>query len=170
MSETIRDRLKEGDRRSVGAAASVAETVRGDTQLLPKLLDLMDDPDTGVVARAAHAAMQISLSAPELFDTHIDRLLNGLERLSQWEIGEQFPKILTRTNLSADQTERLFLILADNLRDKSNIVAACSLQGMVDLAHDNRIPVGRVREQIEFALRSDRKALSARARRLAALL
>lgn len=166
----MRDRLMPGDRRSVGAAASVVNQVREDPQLLAALLDLTDDPETSVVARAAHAAMQISVDAPQLFDQHVDRLLDGLERLSQWEIGEQFPKILTRTSLSTGQAERLFAILKRNVKDKSNIVAACSLQGMVDLARDGKIDADRVRAQLDRALRSERKALSARARRLSALL
>ncbi|MCP4317151.1 MAG: hypothetical protein GY789_14345 [Hyphomicrobiales bacterium] len=166
MKSQLRDRLKEGDRRIVGAACAVADQVRQDATLLPHLIKLLDDDDTAVVAHTAHALMQIAMDEPARFDPFVESLLDRLEQPRQWEIGEQLPKILVRAALTDAQVERLFGVLAANTRNKSNIVAACSLQGIVDLACDRRIEPQMAEKTLAAALTSDRKALSARARRL----
>ncbi|WP_419913324.1 hypothetical protein [Hoeflea sp.] len=166
----MRDRLMDGDRREVGAAGSVADQVIQDDTLLPQLIALLEDDNTAVVAHAAHALMQVAMTAPARFDPHVDRLLDHLEALPQWEIGEQLPKILVRTALSDAQARRLADILEANTHNRSNIVAACSLQGLVDLAGDQRIETERAVRMIDAALSSDRKALAARARRLQKVL
>lgn len=162
----LRDRLRKGDRRSVGAAGAVADLVRQDAALLPQLIDLLDDNDEAVVAHAAHAMMQIALDGPARFDPFVDPLLARLEQLRQWEIGEQLPKILVRTKLSEEQVERLAGIFSANINARSNIVAACSLQGMVDLACDRLIERRLAEQALDTALASKRKALAARARQL----
>ena len=166
MGTELRDRLAQGDRRIVGAAGSVADQVlQGDARLLD-VINLLEDDDTSVVAHAAHALMQIAMAEPARFDAHTDRLLDLLENPRQWEIGEQLPKILVRAALTDIQAERLAGILEANSGNKSNIVAACSLQGIVDLARDGRIKASVAHRLIDLALSSDRKALAARARKL----
>lgn len=166
MVSPLRDRLEEGDRRVVGAAGAVADQVRRDPVLLSGLIDLLDDTDTAVVAHSAHALMQISQSNPALFDPFVETLLERLAAPAQWEIGEQLPKILVRSRLSDAQAQRLFGILQTNTLNRSNIVAACSLQGIVDLARDGRVDRAAAEQALDTALHSDRKALAARARRL----
>lgn len=162
----IRDRLSEGDRRVPAAASSVADAVIDDPDLVEPLLECLGDSDPAVVSHAAHAAMQVSARQPSLFDAHIEDLMALLKALNQWEIGEQLPKILVCLPLSREQSRRLHDILNDNLDSRFNIVAACSLQAVVDLARDGLIDRGRARRTLDTALASDRKALSARARRL----
>ncbi|MDA4847765.1 hypothetical protein [Hoeflea poritis] len=165
-AQILRDRLKEGDRRVAGAAGAVADLVKGDPELLGALIGLLDDEDAAVVAHTSHALMQIAQDRSSLFDPFADALLDRLEQLRQWEIGEQLPKILVCLPLTDQQADKLCEILSANIQNRSNIVAACSLQGIVDLARDGRIESARARGVLDEALRSDRKALSARARRL----
>ena len=165
-AQTLRDRLKEGDRRVVGAAGSVADLVRRDPDLVAELIGLLDDEDAAVVSHTCHAMMQIAQDRPALFDPFADALLDRLEKLRQWEIGEQLPKILVRVSLSDRQVAMLYDILSSNIRNRSNIVAACALQGIVDLARDGRVERARAQSALDAALHSERKALSARARRL----
>ncbi len=162
----MRDRLARGDRRELGAAAAVADDVIDNNVPVELLIDLLDDEDEAVVAHCAHALMQICGQRPQLFDPLIDRLLDQLTRPKQWEIGEQLPKVLVRAALSAAQAERLHTILVENMQNRSNIVAACSLQAIVDLAQDNRIAASLARNALNTALNCERKALAARARRL----
>ena len=166
MASPLRDRLEEGDRRVVGAAGAVADQVREDPELLPGLIDLLDDANAAVVAHTAHALMQIGQSSPGLFDPFVETLLDRLSAPAQWEIGEQLPKILVRCRLSDAQAQRLFNILQANTLNRSNIVAACSLQGIIDLAQDGRVSRNTAQGVLETGLKSERKALAARARRL----
>ena len=90
----------------------------------------------------------------------------GWQSFGNGEIGEQLTKILVRVLLSDRQVARLYDILSSNIQNRSNIVAACALQGIVDLACDGRVERARAQSVLDAALRSERKALSARARRL----
>ena len=162
----LRDHLARGDRRTTDAAGAVAGIVAQQPDLLPELIACLGDSDPAVVAHAAHAAMQLSERQPSLFDPHVDTLMAVLQSAGPWEIGEQMPKVLVRSRLSSQQCARLAEILLHNLDHRANIVAACSLQGLVDLAQDGRIDRTIARQAIDRALNSDRKALSARARRL----
>ena len=126
-ASSLRDRLAEGNRRELGAAASVADEVVGHSDLVDDLVACLDDTDPVVVAHAAHAAMQVSTRQPSLFDLHVEGLIARLKALRQWEIGEQLPKILVALPLSSDRVERLCHVLAENLESRFNIVAACSL-------------------------------------------
>lgn len=166
MDEKLRDRLARGDRRVTGAAAAVTDDVFQNTDVLEPLIGLLDDGDEALIAHCAHALMQVSVRQPQLFDPYIDRLLDHLRALKQWEIGEQLPKILVRTTLSPLQAQCLYEILAKNMQDRSNIVAACSLQAILDLAQDGRIEASLARNAHAVALNSERKALAARARRV----
>lgn len=162
----LRDRLGEGDRRVPGAAGAVADTVLSEHALMPELIVLLGDDDPVIVSHAAHAAMQISTKNPALFDPHVGHLITLLRALKQWEIGEQLPKILAGCRLTARQAEEIGAILLTNLESQFNIVAACSLQGIVDLAADGRIDRAVGIKALDHALASPRKALSARARKL----
>lgn len=162
----LRDRLEEGDRRVPGAAGSVADSVLSDHDLMPELVSLLDDENPVVVSHAAHAAMQISLENSALFDPYIAHLMALVRDLKQWEVGEQLPKVLVRCKLSDSQAQETSDILLANVDSQFNIVAACSLQGIIDLAADGRIDRAGAVNALDRALASPRKALSARARKL----
>jgi hypothetical protein len=166
----LRERLAEGDRKTLGEASSVAREVLDDPALVRPLVDCLDDADAAVVAHAAHAMMQAGGDRPELFQPYSDRLLAVLSRCSQWEIGEQLPKVLAAMPLDDDQTQQLADILVRQTASPSNIAAASALSGLAELAASGRIPASIAEEEIEKALASPRKALAARARRIASRL
>ncbi len=166
----VRQRLANGDRKEVGEASSVAREVLDDPSLVRSLVDCLEDEDTAVVSHAAHVLMQVGGDAPALFQPYADRLLLILRRCSQWEIGEQLPKVLSVMQLDDDQTQQLADTLVVQTANKSNIAAASALSGLADLGATGRIDEAIAREQLDKALRSERKALAARARRITAKL
>lgn len=164
----MRQRLANGDRKEVGEASSVAREVLDDPALVRALVDCLEDQDAAVVSHAAHALMQVGGDAPALFEPYADRLLIILKRCSQWEIGEQLPKVLSVMQLDDDQTQQLADLLVVQTANTSNIAAASALSGLAELAVTGRIDEATAREQLEKALHSERKALAARARRIMA--
>ncbi|MBO6538627.1 MAG: hypothetical protein JJ969_04435 [Rhizobiaceae bacterium] len=163
----LRQRLALGDRKEVGEAGAVAREVLDDPALTRPLVDLLEDVDEAVVAHAAHVVMQVGKDAPQLFEPHADRLLSLLRTCSQWEIGEQLPKVLVVIPLDDDQTQQLADMLVAQIDAKSNIAAASALSGLAELAQTGRIGEDVARSAIGTALASPRKALAARARRIA---
>jgi len=164
--DMMRDRLKQGDRREVGAAGSIADAVRENPALLGSLIAFLDDDDPILVAHSAHALMQVSRTDPSMFGGHVDCLLRHLSGTRQWEIGEQVPKILTKTRISDNQLASLVHCLEINLDNTSTIAAASALQAIVDLVRAGRFDGQRAKALLDEARSSDRKALAARARRL----
>lgn len=163
-------RLAEGARGEIANATEVAREVIDHPGLFSSLIDCLEDDDPAVVAHAAHAAMQVALDRIDLFDEMADRLIAVLREGAAWELGEQLPKILARLPLSATQAAELADILVAKLDEHSNIAAASALSALVDLADKGVVPAERVRALHETALTSPRKALAARARRLAKLV
>lgn len=163
----MRARLAAGDRRALGEAAGVAREVLDDPGRLPLLIDCLDDEDGTVVSHAAHAAMQIARDRPGLFQPFADRLIDILAACREWEIGEQVPKILARLDLDAEQAARLRTVLERQLDATSAIAAASALTALVELAGRGLIDSVEAGRAVERALASPRKALAARARRLA---
>ena len=164
---SLRERLLLGDRKEVAEAAAIAREVFDDPRLVRPLVDLLEDADEAVVSHAAHTLMQVGRDAPELFAPYADRLLSMLRTCRQWEIGEQLPKVLVVVPLNDDQTQQLADILTTQVDAKSNIAAASALSGLAELARTGRIPQQLGREAVSAALSSPRKALAARARRIA---
>ncbi|MBO6716626.1 MAG: hypothetical protein JJ913_01580 [Rhizobiaceae bacterium] len=162
----LRGKLAGGDRKEVGAAASVAREVLDDPGLVRPLVDCLEDGDAAVVSHAAHAVMQVGRDEPNVFAPHADRLIAILRRCSQWEIGEQLPKVLAAVPITDDQTQQLADILVAQTGNPSNIAAASALSGLAELATTGRIDAAIARDAIERALASPRKALAARARRI----
>ncbi len=162
----LKEQLAQGQRGEIGAAASVARDIIETPRLVEPVIAALEDGDPAIVAHAAHALMQVSLDEPTIFDAHVEKLLNLFEAGSQWEIGEQLPKILVRCTMSDVQIGRLAQALKGKLQNKSNIVAACALSGLAALAERGAIGGDVLDTAIEEALNSPRKALAARARRL----
>ena len=162
----LRDRLAEGTRGEIGNATEIAREIIEFPGLLHALIELLDDPDGLVVSHGAHAAMQVAVDRPDLFDGHVDRLLDLLERSLHWEIGEQVPKILVLQDLSGAQMARFQALLEHKLGGRSAIAAASALSALVDLAARGAVDAAVARNAHETALRSSSKALAARARQL----
>ncbi|MEP3745173.1 MAG: hypothetical protein ABJN13_04875 [Nitratireductor sp.] len=162
----LRDRLAENARGEIGQACAVARELLDCPARLDELVALLGDEDATVVAHAAHAAMQVALDRPDLFEGRAERLMTLLARPGPWERGEQIPKILARLDLDAGQAARLAEILAAKLDERSTIAAASALSALVDLARAGRIEAAVARRAHSLALASPRKALAARARRL----
>ncbi|MEP4106979.1 MAG: hypothetical protein ABJM05_21855, partial [Nitratireductor sp.] len=102
----LRDRLAENARGEIGQASAVARELLDCPARLDELVALLGDEDATVVAHAAHAAMQVALDRPDLFEGRAERLMTLLARPGPWERGEQIPKILARLDLDAGQAAR----------------------------------------------------------------
>jgi HEAT repeat protein len=110
-------RLKGGNMTSDGKASEVADDVIRDPQLLPKLVEGLDESDDMIRWRTAHALERISRSKPELLQEFIPRLVALASTdnvpMVKWHIAMMF------ANLDFSEKERdiilstLFLLLND---------------------------------------------------------
>ncbi len=164
----FRSLLQQGAWNEIGQASEVAAQVLELPDLLPILLACLEDEDKGVRSRTAHAMMQVANENTSLFQSHVELLINKMGNSPQWELQEQYSKIIIKLELDGEQAQKVAEQFIGILLGKSAIARACGLQGLHDLAKRDLIEVKIYQKQLELALKSPSKALSARARKLAA--
>ncbi|HYH21017.1 MAG TPA: ACT domain-containing protein [Azospirillum sp.] len=165
MSLTLAERLRKGDRRTVGSAPGVAESVLLDPAQLPGLVDCLFDGHAGVRMRAADALERVSRTHD--LTPWAERLLTEGAVIEQAEVRWHLAQILPRLALTEPQRwHAASLMSAWFRRAESRIVRTSALQGMVDLAEQNPLLRDMAADMIRAALRSGIPSLAARARRI----
>lgn len=166
VAHRLRIALGEGDRRTLGRATEIARETLDNPLLVADLLICLRDEDETVVSHAAHAVMQVGAQAPGLFQPHVTEMIGILDRSRQWEVGEQLPKVLAELDLDAAGAGRLAAVLERRAEEGSAIAAASALSAMKRLTERDLVAPDTYARLVERALRSPRKAVAARARRL----
>jgi len=160
------ERFSGGDRRSIGAADSVAAAILRDPKNLPDLLQGMAFPDALIRMRCADAAEKVSRVRPELFAGHAPWLLDLAERAEQQEVRWHMAQILPRLALSQAQALQAIALLRLWLGGASRIVQVNALQGLYDLSRDAPERVPDLPALLAEAIEQGPPSLRARARKL----
>ncbi|MEM8987474.1 MAG: hypothetical protein AAGC95_12205 [Pseudomonadota bacterium] len=161
--------LQEGDRKEVARAGDVAAHVLAHPEAAGALLDCLKDGDATVKSHAAHALMQVAKADPDVLQAHVDRIFKEMGPDTQWEVREQFSKIVARLQLTKEQGKEAARLFSLYMKDKSSIVRTCALQGVYDLAEAGLYPRDKAKDFISHPLaHGGSKAMAARARKLLA--
>lgn len=166
LRQRLADLLRGGDRRSIGKSNHVARLILSDPRGFPELFKCLWDEDPVVSMRAADAAEKITVTQPELLKSHKQELLGLLDEAEQIELRWHLALMVPRLELSGPERARAAAALQRYLQDRSSIVKAFALQGLVDLARQDarlREPAKRI---LEESLRTGTAAMKARARKL----
>jgi hypothetical protein len=162
---SLAERLRKGDRRTVGAAPGVAESVLLNPAQIPELVDCLFDGHAGVRMRAADALERVSRTHD--LTPYAERLLTEGAAIEQAEVRWHLAQILPRLALTEPQRwHAAALMTAWFRRAESRIVRTSALQGMVDLAERDPLLREMAADMIRAALRSGIPSLAARARRI----
>ena len=155
----LRDRLRGGDRRSIGDADAVAAEVLRRPAQFAALIAAMRDPDRVVRMRSADAAEKASRARPDLLAPHGAELLR-LGASDEAEIRWHVAQMLPRAGLDARSRRSAVRLLTGYLDDASAIVVANALSALDALdAHEARPAMLR-------AVRRGTPAVRARAAKL----
>jgi hypothetical protein len=165
-SSSILALLAGGDRRSIGHSDQIAAIVAGDPRLFPELIRGLWSEDPLVRMRAADAAEKVSRKNPELLAPHKAELLGLMAEEEQQEVRWHLAAMVPRLPLTARDRQRAADSLTDYLNDRSSIVKTLALQGLADLAQNDRAMRPAVIEQLREAERSGTAAMKARSRKL----
>lgn len=160
--------LEGDDRRSIGRAERVAEMVRGNPRLFPKLIAGLWYTDPVVRMRAADAAEKVTREHPELLSTHKKELLGLLAEERQQEVRWHLAVMVPRLALNAKERQFSVASLQSYLQDRSSIVRTFALQGMADLAAMDADIRAAVIELLQEATQRGTPAMKARSRKLLA--
>jgi HEAT repeat protein len=166
----IVDKLRGGDRRSIGRSNKIAREISRSPKLFAEILAAMLDPNPLVRMRAADAIEKASAIHPQLLQPHKRTILKKVAVIPQQEVRWHVAQILPRLKLTPKERDLAASILFDYLDDKSSIVKTFALQALADLAqHDSRLRK-RLLPALEFLTTNGAAAMRARGRKLLPIL
>jgi hypothetical protein len=162
------ERLKGGDRRSIGRSGEVVEAVARAPELLPHLVGGLEAADEVVRMRAADALEKVTREHPEWLRPYKRRLLRVAATPDQQEVRWHVAQLLPRLPLTAAERRDAIALLDGYLEDASAIVRTCALQALADLVGDDPAASAVARRRVQKAAESSTPSLRARARQLLA--
>jgi hypothetical protein len=165
-SKDILSLLEGGDRRSIGRADKVAAIVSKDPRLFPKLIAGLWSEDLLVRMRAADAAEKVTRANRKLLQSYKKELLGLMAEADEQEMRWHLAAMIPRLPLNARERELATGLLISYLEDRSSIVKTFALQGLSDLALDDRSLRPKVIEILREACRAGTPAMKARSRKL----
>lgn len=165
MSDIL-DKLRGGDRRSIGRVDEVVGDVLEEPSLFASVFRGMLSNDAVVRMRAADAVEKITAKHPEYLQSYKAMLIQQVAEVDQQEVRWHVAQMLPRLDLSEDERARAVEILFDYLNDESKIVKTFAMQALADLAEGDAELRLRVIDVLEEATRTGSPAMKSRGRKL----
>ncbi len=162
----ILEKLKGGDRRSIGRANEVVRQVLRNPALFGELFKGMLSGDPLVRMRAADAAEKVTAERPGLLQPYKKRLLHEIANIDQQEVRWHVAQMVPRLNLTPTERVRAVGILFAYLSLKSKIVRTVALQALVSLSYNDSDLRRRVIKLLHEVIETGSPALKARGRKL----
>lgn len=164
--DDILDRLKGGDRRSIGRANEVAHEVLGNPRLFQTLFSGMLSDDPLVRMRSADAVEKITAERPEYLTPYKTELIEQVARIEQQEVRWHVAQVLPRLELSVEERSRVVSILRCYLKDESKIVKTMAMQALAELAEQDVGLLTHVTELLEEQIQTGSPAMKSRGHKL----
>lgn len=165
-SKKLLDKLRGGDRRSIGQSNAVAALVLRRPALFPQLMQGLWNSDPLIRMRAADAAEKVSLHRPNLLEPFKTKLLRMLDEATQQELRWHLAQMIPRLHLSKKDRVRAASVFRLYLGDQSSIVKTSAMQAMADLASTDDDLVPEVKELLIKLTEVGTAAMRARGRKL----
>jgi hypothetical protein len=159
-------KLKEGDRRSIGRSNEVVAQVLASPRLFRVVFSGLFSSDLHVRMRSADALEKITALRPELLRTYKNKLIRDVASTDQKEIRWHVAQMLPRLDLTEQERGRVYRILLSYLNDRSSIVRTFAMQALADLARDAPALLPAVRRHITELTAIGTPAMKARGRKL----
>ncbi len=162
----ILEKLRGGDRRSIGRADEVVGDVLGNPTLFDAVFQGMFNDDPVIRMRAADAIEKITGQHPEYLRPYKTVLLRQIAAVEQQEVRWHVAQMIPRLELSEEEHRQAIEILWGYLDDKSNIVKTFSMQALADLAAEDAVLLPQVIELLEELTGAGSPAVQKRGRKL----
>jgi HEAT repeat protein len=132
--DQILEKLRGGDRRSIGRSNEVVADVLKDPSLFETIFNGMLHEDPIIRMRAADAIEKITAKHPEYLLLYKQKLIQTVAKSTQQEVRWHVAQMLPRLPLTDEERANAVEILLDYLNDKSNIVKTFAMQALTDFA------------------------------------
>ena len=162
----VLDKLKGGDRRSIGRADEVVCDIQKDQSLFKEVFKGLYHDDPVVRMRSADVAEKVTKKNPELLTGFEKAIIEELSQIEQQEVCWHIALILPRLSYSRSQEKEIFETLKRYLFHKSKIVNVNAMEALTMLALKNNSMKQGVKNIIKSKVASGSPALKARGRKL----
>ena len=162
----ILQKLKGGDRRSIGKSGEAVTNVSRNPVLFADLFEGLFDVNPLVRMRAADAVEKITRERPELLQPWKRPLLETVSTVQEKEVRWHVAQMLPRLRLSSGEHEAAVQVLMGYLADGSSIVRTFSMQALADLAMRDELLLAKVVPLIERLTQTGTPAMRSRGRKL----
>lgn len=160
------DRLKGGDRRSIGQANQVAQEVLREPVLFATLFGGMTDSDPLVRMRAADAAEKVTAIHPDYLEPYKHQLMTEVARIEQQEVQWHVAQMLPRLELNSAERRAAVTLLENYLEKRSIIVKTSAMQALAELAERDPDLRPGIIPHLERLTRCGSAAMKSRGRKL----
>ncbi len=158
--------LEIGGRLDKGRVDDVIRRVEKQPSLFPHLIDALQEENRDLRARAAYAIEHLTRQNPEWLDAYKEPVLYEATVLPEPETRWKLALILPRLTLTADDRHAAVQILLGYLNEKSSIARTCAMQGLAELALQDRTLLPRVAPLLAELTQTGTPAMRARGRML----
>jgi hypothetical protein len=165
MSDIL-EKLKGGDRRSIGRANEVVDDVLRDPKLFDAVFRGMLSDDPVVRMRAADAVEKITAKHPAYLDPHKAVIIDQVSAVEQQEVRWHVAQMVPRLTLNEEERQKIVEILSGYLDDESKIVQVNAMQALADLAKDDEELRPRVVKAVRGLVKTGSAAVEKRGRKL----
>jgi Domain of unknown function (DU1801) len=163
---TMLDKLKGGDRRSIGRADEVVSDIQKNQSLFKEVFKGLENHDPIVRMRSADVVEKITRKNPELLTGFENKIIKELSQIEQQEVCWHVALLLPRLSYTKKQEGEILDILKDYLSHKSKIVNVNSMEALAIMAIKNQRLKRDVKDTIQSQVASGSPAVQARGRKL----
>ncbi len=160
------DKLKGGDRRSIGRADEVVSDIQKNNSLFREIFDGFYDNDPIVRMRSADVVEKVTRTNPEFLSGFENAIIKELSQIEQQEVCWHLALLLPRLSYTQKQEKEILKILMRYLAHKSKIVTVNAMEALAMLAVKNQALRRQVENTIESQIASGSPAIQARGRKL----
>lgn len=162
----VLDKLKGGDRRSIGRADEVVSDIQKNRSLFKEVFKGLYSDDQVVRMRSADVVEKISRQNPGLLAGFEKTIIKELSQIEQQEVCWHVSLLLPRLSYTKAQEKEIFEILKGYLSHKSKIVNVNAMEALAILATKNNAILQDVKQIIKLKVASGSPAIQARGGKL----
>ena len=162
----VLDKLKGGDRRSIGRADEVVSDIQKNRSLFKEVFEGLYSDDQVVRMRSADVVEKISRQNPGLLAGFEKTIIKEPSQIEQQEVCWHVSLLLPRLSYTKAQEKEIFEILKGYLSHKSKIVNVNAMEALAMLATKNNTILRDVKQIIKLKVSSGSPAIQARGGKL----
>ena len=166
----ILDKLKGGDRRSIGRSAEVVKDVLEDPNLFDSVMLGMLHEDPVVRMRSADVVEKVTIQHPQYLSVYKELIMEQITRVEQKEVRWHVAQLLPRLDLDPGETQAAIQILKSYLNDDSRIVRTFAMESLAHFVEIDPAIEPWIISLIEEMVEDGTPAMKSRGRKLLALL